>query len=243
MRKRFTGLAAVIVSLTLSVSAACALTPEESLKKDFPQIAVDSVTPSNIAGLYEVVAGQQIFYYAPDAASIVGGPIIMKGGRNLTVEKVKALEQDRLSAMTQKLKEMPLDKALKIGSGKNVVIEITNPDCSYCRRTALFFQGRTDTTKYVFFYPLDMYKNAEQKVRYIFCAKDQAKAYQDAMTGKLDDMKFEVCRDSGVDALVKIHSEATTRLGVTGTPLFFINGRPVMGANIPLIEKLLSGAP
>jgi thiol:disulfide interchange protein DsbC len=88
-----------------------------------------------------------------------------------------------------------------------------------------------------------MYENAEQKIRYIFCAKDQARAYQDAMTGKLDDMKFEICRDSGVDALVKIHSEATTRLGVTGTPLFFINGRPVMGANIPLIEKLLSGAP
>jgi protein-disulfide isomerase len=42
-----------------------------------------------------------------------------------------------------------------------------------------------------------------------------------------------------VDALIKIHNEATTQLGVTGTPLFFINGQPVMGANIPLIEKLL----
>jgi thiol:disulfide interchange protein DsbC len=243
MRRNFTGLMAVVVSMFLSVSVACALTPEESLERDFPQLAVDSVAPSNIKGLYEVVAGPQIFYYAPEASCIVGGPIIMKGGRNLTEEKVKALEQKRLSAMTQKLKDLPLDKALKIGSGKNVVIEITNPDCSYCRRTAQFFQGRTDVTKYVFFHPLDMYKDADQKILYILCAKDKARAYQEAMTGKLDDMKFEVCREDAVDELVKIHSEATTSLGVTGTPLFFINGRPVMGANIPLIEKLLSGAP
>jgi thiol:disulfide interchange protein DsbC len=243
MRRNFTGLMAVVVSMFLSVSVACALTPEESLERDFPQLAVDSVAPSNIKGLYEVVAGPQIFYYAPEASCIVGGPIIMKGGRNLTEEKVKALEQKRLSAMTQKLKDLPLDKALKIGSGKNVVIEITNPDCSYCRRTAQFFQGRTDVTKYVFFYPLGMYKNAEQKIRYILCAKDKARAYQEAMTGKLDDMKFDVCREDAVDELVKIHSEATSSLGVTGTPLFFINGQPVMGANIPLIEKLLSGAP
>jgi thiol:disulfide interchange protein DsbC len=241
MRKHFAGLAAVIAILFLFVSDILARTPEESLKKDFPQVAVDSVTPSNIPGLYEVVAGQQIFYYAPEAACIVGGPIIMKGGRNLTEEKARALEEDRLSVMARKLSDMPLDKALKIGGGKNVVIEITNPDCSYCRRTAQFFAGRTDVTKYVFFHPLPMYKNAESKIRYIFCAKDKSQAYSEAMAGKLDAMKFEVCRDGAVDALVKIHSEATTKLGVTGTPLFFINGRPVMGANIPLIEKLLSG--
>jgi thiol:disulfide interchange protein DsbC len=239
MKKNSAFIIAAVACLLTSFSVAFALTPQESLKKNFPAIAVDSVTPSNINGLYEVIAGRQIFYYAPDAECIVGGPIIMKGGRNLTEEKNQALEQKRLSAMAQKLKELPLDKALKIGSGKNTVIEITNPDCSYCRRAAQFFQGRTDVTKYIFYFPLAMYKDAEAKIRHILCAKDKAKAYEDAMTGKLDDMKFQACNDSDVDALIKVHSEATMKLGVTGTPLFFINGQPVMGANIPLIEKLL----
>jgi len=163
----------------------------------------------------------------------------MKGGRNLTEERLEALEQKRLSAMAQKLKGLPLDKALKMGSGKNIVIEITDPDCTFCREAARFFQGRTDVTKHIFFFPLPMHKDAEPKIRYILCAKDKAKAYQDAMSGKLDDMKFQVCNDSDVDALIKVHGEATTQIGVTGTPLFFINGQPVMGANIPLIEKLL----
>jgi protein-disulfide isomerase len=45
-----------------------------------------------------------------------------------------------------------------------------------------------------------------------------------------------------VEDLAKLHKETALALGVTGTPLFFINGQPVIGANIPVIEKLLGGA-
>ena len=241
MNKNLAVLMVGILCVFLSVPVALALTPEESLKKNFPAISIESMTPSNIPGLYEVTADRRIFYYAPDAESIVGGPIVTKDGRNLTDEKFQAMELKRLSAIAKKLKDVPLDKALKIGSGKNTVIEITDPDCSYCRRAAQFFQGRTDVTKYIFFYPLPMNKDSEPKIRYILCAKDKAKAYEDVMAGKMDDMKFQVCNDGAVEALAKVHQETALALGVTGTPLFFINDQPVMGANIPVIEKLLGG--
>lgn len=241
MKKNLTVLMVGILCMFLSVSVVLALTPEESLKKNFPAISFDSMTPSNIPGLYEVTAGRQIFYYAPGAESVVGGPIVTKDGRNLTDEKFQAMEQKRLLAIAKKLKDIPLDKALKIGSGKNTVIEITDPDCTFCRKAAQFFQGRTDVTKYIFFYPLAMNKDSEPKIRYILCAKDKAKAYEDVMAGKHDDMKFQVCNDSAVEALAKAHKETALALGVTGTPLFFINDQPVLGANIPLIEKLLGG--
>lgn len=231
-----------VVMLVLSFfSIGHAVSPQESFKKNFPDITIDEMSKTVIPGLYEVIAGQQIFYYSPEAECIVGGPIVMKGGRNLTEEKFQALEQKRLAAMAAKLKDIDLEKALKIGSGKNRVIEITNPDCSHCRRAAQFLQGRTDVTKYVFFFPFDTTPEAEAKIRYILCAKDKAKAYQDAMTGKLDDMKFQVCNDAGVDSLLQKHRETVMQLGVRGTPLFFINDEPVVGANIPLIEKLLDG--
>lgn len=242
MKKNLAVLVVGILCILLSASAALALTPEESLKKNFPAIPFDTITPSTIPGLYEVTASQQIFYYSPSAESIMGGPIVTKEGRNLTEEKFQALEQKRLSAIAKKLKDIPLDKALKIGSGKNTVIEITDPDCTFCRSAAQFFQGRTDVTKHIFFYPLPMNKNAEPKIRYILCAKDKAKAYEDVMAGKMDDMTFQVCNDGAVETLAKLHKETAITLGVTGTPLFFINGQPVIGANIPLIEKLLGGA-
>ena len=240
MNLKTVGLCISVIVILASTTLAFAVTPEESLKKNFPNIPpIDNITPSKIPGLYEVISGGRIFYYAPEAECIVDGQIIMKGGRNLTAEKQQELEQKHLAAIVQKVKDLPLDKAVKIGKGKNRVIEITDPDCPYCRRAAEFFAGRKDVTKYVFLYPLDMHKQAEEKVRYILCAKDKAKAYEQAMTGKLDDMKFKTCKDGSVDKLVKTHKDVAAQLGVTGTPFFFINDQPVSGANIPLIEKLL----
>ncbi len=240
MKKTIACLCAGAFALLASAAVSLALTPEESLKKNFPGIAVDGVAPSPVPGLYEVTSGRQIFYYSPEAESIVGGPIVLKGNRNVTAEKQRELEQKHLAAMAAKARDLPLDKALKIGSGKNRVIEITNPDCSFCRKAAQFFAGRKDVTRYIFFYPPDASKPAEEKVRYIFCAGDRAKAYEQAMTGKLDDRKFKVCKSGGVDELVRVHKGEAARLGVTGTPFFLINGQPVFGANIPVIEKLLA---
>jgi thiol:disulfide interchange protein DsbC len=240
MNLKTAGLCISVIVILASTTLAFAVTPEESLKKNFPNIPpIDNITPSKIPGLYEVISGGRVFYYAPEAECIVDGQIIMKGGRNLTVEKYQEIEQKHLAAMALKIKDLPLDKAVKIGKGKNRVIEITDPDCPYCRKAAEFFAGRKDVTKYVFLYPLDMHQQAEPKIRYILCAKDKAKAYEQAMTGKLDDMKFKVCKDAHVDTLLKAHKEVASQLGVTGTPFFIINGQPVVGADVPLIEKLL----
>jgi thiol:disulfide interchange protein DsbC len=242
MKKKIAALTIAILGIVWTAGSGLALTPEESLKKNFPSINVDDITASNVPGLYEVTSGQRIFYYSPEAESIVGGPIIMKGGRNITQEKFQAMEEKRLAASARKLKEIKLDQALKIGRGKHTVVEITNPDCGYCRKAAEFFQGRTDVTKHIFFYPFAGDKNAEAKVRYILCAKDVSAAYRDAMSGKLDDMKFKTCDEPAVEAKLRAHREIATQLGTTGTPFFFINGQPVVGANIPLLEKLLGDA-
>jgi len=143
--------------------------------------------------------------------------------------------------MALKLKALPLERALKIGSGPRTVIEITDPDCPFCRKASEFFAKRDDITRYVFLYPLKMHPNAEAKIKYIFCAEGKAKAYEEAMTGKLDDMKFKPCEDAAAAELVKTHKEIGGKIGIEGlgTPLFVIDGKVVRGANIPEIEKIL----
>jgi thiol:disulfide interchange protein DsbC len=131
---------------------------------------------------------------------------------------------------------------VKIGSGPHTVIEITDPDCPFCRKASDFFATRSDMTRYVFFYPIpELHPKAEAKVRYILGAKDQAKAYEEAMTGKLDDMKFTPSDDAATVELFKIHKETGVKVGGAsiGTPLFLIDGQVVKGANIPQIEKIL----
>ena len=212
-----------------------AATPEESFRKSFPKIPLESITPTAVPGVYEIVSTGKIAYYAPGPGYIFTGAIITADGKNLTQER-------NIELQGRKFKDLTLEKALKIGSGPHTVIEITDPDCPFCRQASAFFSGRNDVTRHIFLYPLSsIHPNAEAKVRQIFCADDRARAYEEAMTGKLDDMKFTPCTNAEADNLLKAHKEIGDRIGVagTGTPLFLIDGQIVNGANIPLMEQIL----
>ncbi len=212
------------------------VTPEDLFKKDFPNVKVQSFGPSPIPGVYEVVVDDRVVYYSPSAYSVILGQIITNEGKNLTRDREMAL-------LTAKLKDLPLDKAVKIGNGKNVVIEFTDPDCPFCRQAEQFLSERTDITKYVFLIPLPSHTDSIPKIRYILCAQDQKKALEDAMSGKLDDMKFQPCADPKVDELVKTHEAVAQKMVITATPTFFINGTPVRGADVDAMKKLLDMGP
>jgi thiol:disulfide interchange protein DsbC len=201
----------------------------ETLKQTYPKLDFQRVYISPIAGLYEVVTGNRILYYSAETGHMLVGDLWNKEGENLSKARIGKI-------MGEKLKDLPMDKAVKIGSGKNTVIEVTDPDCPYCRKASDFFSKRTDVTRYVFFLPLSMHPNAESKVRYILSAENPALAYEDAMSGRYDDMPLPEFKDNGV---FEIHKAATDLLGLTGTPNFWINGTYISGANLQAIEKLL----
>jgi thiol:disulfide interchange protein DsbC len=220
-----------IALATLPVQAA---SPEESFRKSFPNLRADSIRPSGIEGLYEIVSGTRVLYYAPGPEYLLYGPMITREGKNLTEDRVQEI-------IGKGLKSLPLEQAIRIGSGARQVIEITDPDCPYCRKASAFLAGKKELTRYIFFLPLAMHPNAEAKVRQVFCAEDRGKAYEEAMTGKLDDMKFTPCKSAAADDLLKAHKEMIDRIGVTGTPLFLIDGQVVFGADIPKMERILGG--
>lgn len=231
-----------VLGITLIVMTGTSLgaaTPEETFRKNFPNIRLDSITPTAVIGLYEIISGGRVAYYAPGPEYLIMGSLITREGRNLTEERAGEIEERAREIMERKLKEIPLEKALKIGSGPHTVIEITDPDCSYCRQASAFLSARDDLTRHVLFFPLSNHPNAEAKIRYIFCATDRTRAYEEAMAGKLDDMKFKPCEDAEVAALVQTHKEIGVRIGVTGTPLFLIDGQVIRGADIPQMEKIL----
>jgi thiol:disulfide interchange protein DsbC len=208
------------------------LTPEESFQKSFPQIKFSGMSKTQIPGIYEVVVGSEIIYYSPEAELVISGNIFTKDMKNLTNER-------RMSMLAQKLKDVPLEKAIKVGNGKISVIEFTDPDCPYCRKASEFFAKRADVTRHVFLLALPMHPNAKDKARYVLCAKDRAKAYEEAMTGKLDDMKFAKCQDATAEETLAAYEKIAADVGIQGTPFFFIKGQTVTGANIPVIENIL----
>jgi thiol:disulfide interchange protein DsbC len=232
MRNSFKILFLVCFALTLLPVLAVSETMEENFKKLFPNIPVESIMPTEIKGVYEVVSQNQIGYFAPEPGYLILGEIIDRNGTNITVKR-------RNENIASKSKDLPLDKALKIGNGKNIILEFTDPDCPYCRKASSFLSQKTDVTRYVFFLPLPMHKDAENKIKYIFCSNDKAKAYEEAMQGKLDSQKYEICKKPEIDDLVRIHKDASKKMGINSTPFFIVNGKSISGANTPEIDKAL----
>lgn len=207
------------------------LTPEASLKNNFPTMKVERLQPAPIKGIYEVVTDKGLVYYAPEAECLIAGDIITKQGKNLT-------QQRRDEILMERVKTLPLDKALKLGAGRHTVIEFTDPNCSYCRKAFQVLAKKEDMTRYIFFFPLS--KASADKVQHILCATDRVGAYKEAFSGQLDKKPLTPCERAEVTTLMKIHRDQGMRLGIEGTPFFIIDGHIVAGADIPVIEKLLA---
>jgi thiol:disulfide interchange protein DsbC len=143
-----------------------------------------------------------------------------------------------LGALPVSAGQMDLSKALKIGSGKTVVIEFTDPDCPFCRRGAAFFNTRTDVTRYIFLNPLPMHPQAKEKAQFILSATDRAKAYEEVMAGRLDNTKLAEPTAEGIKLLeeqIAIAQEAR----VESTPIFIVCGRIIPGFDQRRLEAAL----
>lgn len=223
-------LAAAMLLVLSSLSFAAPVTPEASFRSAFPQVPFDSISPSEITGLYEVVSGQNVFYYYPEKELILTGEIVGKDLKSRTAE--------RKGAMAAKIvKDLPLEKAVKVGDGKKTVIEFTDPDCPYCRRASEYFTKRSDVTRYVFFAPL-AHPAAITKIEYILGAENKAEAYDAMMLGQEIPASAKPAT-AAIKQLAQEHLSLAKKVGIQGTPTFFVNGQMVVGADTKKLDDLL----
>jgi len=227
------GIILVIVTTAGLAAANESLKSEEKkLKKSFPNLRVDSFRESPVKGLYEIVAGNQVFYFSPEGY-LMFGELWSKEGKNLTAET-------REKVLAEKVKSIPLDKALKIGSGPHQVIEFTDPDCPFCRKVDDLLAKRTDVTRYVFFFPLRrIHPEAEKKARYILSQKEKENAFREVLSGALDGKPIP--QDENNASQLEEMEKVAQSIGVQGTPAIWIDGIAVNGADIPRIKSLLEG--
>ncbi len=225
----------LLISLSLS---GCAVPPQgeqtdiaTALIDHYPQIKYQQINSTPVAGIYEVIVeGGELVYFDPVSGNMFFGELWTDDLRNLTQES-----KDRF--MATKLATLPLDQAIKIGDGPNQVVEITDPDCPYCRKSSAFFAGRDDVTRYVFLFPLDnIHPQAAAKSRYILAAKDPGLAYEEVFSGQFDAQPVPAVADN---TRLDLHRQAAKKLGIHGTPQFWINGHHVAGFNPQQFELLL----
>lgn len=132
-----------------------------------------------------------------------------------------------------------LEKAVKVGSGKTVVIEFTDPDCPFCRKAEAYFQGKPEVTRYIYFFPLRMHPEAKAKAQYILSAKDKTKAYQDVVSDRYDSGKAASAITPEGIKLQKEHMDIAHDNNVDAVPIFQIGGRIIKGFDKNKLDDLL----
>jgi thiol:disulfide interchange protein DsbC len=171
-----TGLAACALLAALGAHA-----DEATIRKNLPQQlpnlpAIDEVTRTPVAGLWEVRMGSEILYTDAQGQHILTGELIDARTRtSLTKERL-----DKLTAF--EFAKLPLKDAIVIkqGRGTRKMAVFVDPNCGYCKRFERDVAALKDVTVYTFLYPI-LGPDSVAKSRDIWCAKDPAKAWRDWM--------------------------------------------------------------
>ena len=211
-----------LLALATSVGAQEA-TIRKNLAERLPQLqAIDEISKSPMAGLYEVrVNGSEIYYTDAEANFLLQGSLIdTKQRRNLTEERV-----DKLTAIN--FDALPLKDAFTIvrGNGKRRLAVFEDPNCGYCKRFERDLQKVNNVTVHMFLYPI-LSADSTEKSKNIWCAKDRVKAWQDWM------VRDQTPPAASCDASALARNlEVGRKYKITGTPtLVFADGSRVPGA-------------
>lgn len=134
--------------------------------------------------------------------------------------------------------DFDFSKSVTIGNGPKTVLEFTDPDCPFCRKASKYFEGRSDVTRHIYFYPLPRHPKAKEKAQYILSQPDKGKAYHEIMSGQLDSQTVFSTTAKGI----KMQAEQfliAKKAKIESTPTFIINGRIIEGFDLKKIEETL----
>jgi thiol:disulfide interchange protein DsbC len=229
-----------IVFLALTCAAAAAGASEANVKaallKKYPEVPVETVTKTPVAGIYEVFSNGQLIYTDEGANYLFVNANLIDTGRkaNLTEERMSKLTAIRFD-------QLPLNLAMKRVKGKGTrrLAYFADPNCGYCKKFEQDLSKINDVTLYVFLYPV-LGPDSIEKAKSIWCSRDKIKAWDDQLINNVAPTTAGTCDTSVIDKTMAFGKQKN----ISGTPtMFFADGQRVPGA-IPgeMIEQRLAAA-
>jgi thiol:disulfide interchange protein DsbC len=204
-----------------------------TLHERIPELQVESIHKSPVAGLYELNTGAELLY-TNDGTLIFAGRIVDSKSR----EDLTAARWNELNAID--FNTLPFDLAIKNvrGDGSRKIAVFADPLCPYCRQLEQEMQGLTNVTIYTFLFPLEtIHPGASVKAVAIWCSKDRSSAWSKWMLQKTEPGDTR-CTGAPIDKLQALGE----KLHVDSTPTFFTaDGKRTRGAiKHNEIEQLLA---
>ncbi|NJD06214.1 MAG: DsbC family protein [Methylococcaceae bacterium] len=225
--------ATLLVSQAVSADATTQAI-EAALKQSMPTLKPESITPSKMPGLYEVIVGPKLFYTSADGKYVIQGSLI-------DVAAQEDLTEPRLmGARIAALKKVGDNKMItfKPKSHKYDLYVFTDIDCGYCRKLHSEIDQYLNegiAVHYLFFPRAGEGSPSWDKAVSVWCAKDRPAALTKAKKG--ENVESKQC-----DNPVKEHMELGNALGAQGTPMLVTQKGSVLPGYVPAAQlgKLLA---
>ncbi len=199
----------------------------QTIKTKFPDLKINSVTPSELPGIYQVVAGHHIIYVDANANYLLLGNIIsLKDNSNVTADKLSGL-----NTINWKL----LDKSSAIvhypitGKSDNSIAVFLNPDCPFCAKYLSDVLVKLENvTIYYYLVPLKTHPDSDMHVKQIICSADPEKAMIKYMVDNIPLTAESSC--ANLKNVNKNLDISKNLIDLQGTPTtVFMNGKVLSG--------------
>lgn len=226
MFKHYFSIALLIISMAACADSTAEAVITNKVKALMPNMPVDSVTRSQIPGLYAVASGGNVLYMSENGQYLVQGELYdVKNTAdivNLTTETRKVGIKRLINTL------MPADLIVfKAPEEKTYITVFTDIDCGYChalQKEVPALNAAGITVRYAAFPRSDKGTPSYDKAISVWCAKNRNAAYEAAMSG--GNIASLTCQNHPVDKTKSI-GEA---MGIGGTPaIVFQNGRLTPG--------------
>jgi thiol:disulfide interchange protein DsbC len=214
-----------VMLLSATMGQADEETVKNALNKAMPTWKIETIKPAEVAGLYEVSLGGNIFYVSDNGKYLIQGHLIdIENRENITENKLAVLR-------AKSLKELGEDQTIifKAQNPKYKVSVFTDIDCGYCRKLHSEidqYLAEGITVQYLFFPRAGKGSNSYNKAVAVWCADNRNEALTSAKSGKEPDMK--TCEHP-----VDKHMQLASEFGAQGTPMIVTEKGNVFPGYVP----------
>jgi len=193
----------------------------EQIRSQNSDLNISSIQRTPVAGIYEIVVGQNIFYIDRTGKHLFNGHLFDTTSKSdLTAARLQDLNRIDWSVL-------PLDKAIVYGDADGMEIAVfTDPDCPYCRKLEENLKGIKGVKIYTFLMPLaQLHPDATRKSEAIWCSNDRHAALKTVM------LEGKAITGGGCKTPINDIAMLAAGLNINGTPTIISrDGRKISGA-------------
>lgn len=247
LRTAFCGAALACVSFLMAAPAAAqnvALDAQalSAIVERLVGAKVESIAPSPVAGLFEVIVNGNIVYIDSTGNHLVDGQLVEVATRTSVTARRKQ-EHEVATMPVLDIAKLDLADAIKTVKGREmpgrVLVTFEDPRCGFCKRLHQTLNDVPDLVLYTF--PVSFLGPQSRAMNEaIWCASDRSKAWNEVMKDMPPSLDGAKCDLQALDR----NTELANKFRVKGTPtMFTIGGVRIDGAvGAPAIEQALKAS-